>query len=165
MQDSRGFPFKAVSTSTHPTHNTFSTSTVPQILSEHPKLKMQLWLGVAALVLLPATTAGGISDKLNAALASKGAKRSGMDEHQYCIVGAGPAGLQLGHLMHTAGRDYTILEKSTGAGSFFERYPRHRKLISLNKRLTGRHDADFNLRHGEWTAKLLAVLVQLRMPL
>lgn len=48
-----------------------------------------------------------------------------------------PGGLQLGHLMNNAGRDYIILEKDASAGTFFATHPRHRKLISLNKRFTG----------------------------
>jgi cation diffusion facilitator CzcD-associated flavoprotein CzcO len=31
--------------------------------------------------------------------------------HRYIIVGAGPGGLQLGHYMDTAERDYLILDK------------------------------------------------------
>eukprot|EP00658_Telonema_sp_P-2_P076801 TRINITY_DN6801_c0_g1_i8.p1 TRINITY_DN6801_c0_g1~~TRINITY_DN6801_c0_g1_i8.p1 ORF type:complete len:791 (+),score=140.24 TRINITY_DN6801_c0_g1_i8:152-2524(+) len=34
-----------------------------------------------------------------------------------------------------------------------DRYPRHRKLISLNKRFTGREDPEFNLRH-DWNSLL-----------
>ena len=71
----------------------------------------------------------------------------------HCIVGAGPGGLQLGHLLHAAGRDYTLFEKASSAGSFFKRHPRHRKLISLNKRFTGRDNAEFNLRH-DWNSLL-----------
>ena len=35
------------------------------------------------------------------------------------------------------GRDYVIIERAPNAGSFFEKNPVHRKLISLNKRNTG----------------------------
>jgi cation diffusion facilitator CzcD-associated flavoprotein CzcO len=73
--------------------------------------------------------------------------------HDYCIVGAGPGGLQLGHLMLLAGRDYIIYERSRTPGSFFERFPIHRKLISLNKRHTGRANPEFNLRH-DWNSLL-----------
>jgi hypothetical protein len=31
--------------------------------------------------------------------------------HRYVVVGAGPGGLQLGHYMDTAERDYVILDK------------------------------------------------------
>eukprot|EP00658_Telonema_sp_P-2_P006886 TRINITY_DN1258_c0_g1_i12.p1 TRINITY_DN1258_c0_g1~~TRINITY_DN1258_c0_g1_i12.p1 ORF type:complete len:598 (+),score=83.67 TRINITY_DN1258_c0_g1_i12:53-1846(+) len=48
--------------------------------------------------------------------------------HRYCIVGAGPAGLQLARLLHNSGRDYVVFERADAAGSFFERYPRSRVL-------------------------------------
>lgn len=75
------------------------------------------------------------------------------ERHDYCIVGAGPGGLQLGHFLHQAGRDYIIFERSSAPGSFFERFPIHRKLISLNKRHTGRDNSEFNLRH-DWNSLL-----------
>jgi hypothetical protein len=34
--------------------------------------------------------------------------------HRYLIVGAGPGGLQLGHYLDTAERDYVILDKVRG---------------------------------------------------
>lgn len=71
--------------------------------------------------------------------------------HDYCIVGAGPSGLQLGYFFKTSGRDYIIFERSNRSGSFFELYPRHRKLISLNKRNTGKANKEFNLRH-DWNS-------------
>ena len=39
------------------------------------------------------------------------------------------------------------------AGSFFERYPRHRTLISINKRYTGKVNREFNERH-DWNSLL-----------
>eukprot|EP00435_Cladocopium_sp_Y103_P009705 s77_g2.t1 len=60
--------------------------------------------------------------------------RVSAEQHQYCIIGAGPAGVQLGHFLKHAHRDYVIFERQARPGSFFEHYPRHRKLISLNKR-------------------------------
>uniref|UniRef100_A0A914UQ38 Uncharacterized protein n=1 Tax=Plectus sambesii TaxID=2011161 RepID=A0A914UQ38_9BILA len=71
--------------------------------------------------------------------------------HDYCIVGAGPAGLQLGFFLNRDGHDYVIFEKSDVAGSFFAKYPRHRQLISINKRFTGRYNKEFNLRH-DWNS-------------
>ena len=73
--------------------------------------------------------------------------------HDYCIVGAGPGGLQLGHLMLLAGRQFVIYERNAGPGSFFSQFPIHRKLISLNKRHTGRSSTEFNLRH-DWNSLL-----------
>lgn len=38
-------------------------------------------------------------------------------------------------------------------GSFFAKYPRHGRLISINKRNTGRTNKEFNLRH-DWNSLL-----------
>ncbi|XP_071774619.1 FAD-dependent oxidoreductase domain-containing protein 2 [Centroberyx gerrardi] len=73
--------------------------------------------------------------------------------HDYCVLGAGPAGLQMGHFLSKAKRDYVILERNSGPGSFFNIYPRHRKLISINKIYTGRRNREFNLRH-DWNSLL-----------
>lgn len=75
------------------------------------------------------------------------------NHHTYCVIGAGPAGLQLGWHLQEAKRDYVILEREDAAGSFFRRFPRHRKLISINKRFTGRTNDEFNLRH-DWNSLL-----------
>ena len=69
------------------------------------------------------------------------------------VVGAGPAGLQLGQLLSEQGRDYLILEAGSAPGSFFSVYPRHRKLISINKPHTGSRDPEFNLRM-DWNSLL-----------
>lgn len=72
--------------------------------------------------------------------------------HGYCIIGAGPAGIQLGHFLYHAGRDYIIFERNSHAGSFFEKFPRHRKLISLNKRsVRDGRGHDFAFRH-DWNS-------------
>ena len=76
-----------------------------------------------------------------------------MSHHQYIIVGAGPAGLQMGYFLEQAGLDYVILESQQRAGSFFERYPRHRTLISLNKVYNWFDEPDFNLRY-DWNSLL-----------
>lgn len=73
--------------------------------------------------------------------------------HDYCVLGAGPAGLQMGYFLSRAQRDYIILERNSGPGSFFNIYPRHRKLISINKIYTGRQNPEFNLRH-DWNSLL-----------
>ncbi|GAB3879423.1 hypothetical protein GCM10029964_031750 [Kibdelosporangium lantanae] len=41
----------------------------------------------------------------------------------YLVIGAGPAGLQLGYFLERAGRDYLILEAGPAAGSFFRTFP------------------------------------------
>ena len=38
-------------------------------------------------------------------------------------------------------------------GSFYLKYPRHRKLISINKRNTGKTNKEFNMRH-DWNSLL-----------
>jgi len=38
--------------------------------------------------------------------------------HDYILVGAGPAGLQLGYFLERAGRDYVILERADRAGAW-----------------------------------------------
>lgn len=74
-----------------------------------------------------------------------------MKSIDYLIVGAGPAGLQLAYFLEKMNRSYVILEKSKGAGSFFERYPRHRKLISINKVHTGFENPEINMR-WDWNS-------------
>nr|XP_061829585.1 FAD-dependent oxidoreductase domain-containing protein 2-like [Nerophis lumbriciformis] len=78
---------------------------------------------------------------------------NGTRRHDYCVLGAGPAGLQMGYFLSKAKRDYIILERNSGPGSFFHKYPRHRKLISINKIHTGRQNREFNLRH-DWNSLL-----------
>ncbi|MEV5888836.1 NAD(P)-binding domain-containing protein [Nonomuraea fuscirosea] len=71
----------------------------------------------------------------------------------YLVIGAGPAGLQLGHFLHEAGRDYLILEAGEAPGRFFRTFPRHRTLISINKKHTGWDDPELNLRM-DWNSLL-----------
>lgn len=71
----------------------------------------------------------------------------------HVIVGAGPAGLQLAYHLEQAGRDYVVMESSPRVGSFFRTYPRHRKLISINKLYTGYTDREIN-RRWDWNCLL-----------
>src|SRR6476659_2506887 len=73
--------------------------------------------------------------------------------HDYLILGAGPAGLQLGHSLERAGRDYLIVEGGEGPGTFFSTFPRHRKLLSTNRFPTGSSYAEGDLR-GDWNSLL-----------
>ncbi|WP_436535088.1 NAD(P)-binding domain-containing protein [Actinoplanes sp. HUAS TT8] len=73
--------------------------------------------------------------------------------HDYLIIGAGPAGLQLAALLERDGHDYVVLEAGDAPGTFFTRYPRHRTLISINKVWTGSDDPEFNLR-ADWNSLL-----------
>lgn len=59
----------------------------------------------------------------------------------------------MGHLLSKSKRDYIVLERNAGPGSFFNKYPRHRKLISINKIHTGSPNHEFNLRH-DWNSLL-----------
>jgi thioredoxin reductase len=71
----------------------------------------------------------------------------------YLVIGAGPAGLQLGLFLQRAGRDYRILEAGPTPGTFYRTYPRHRRMISINKPHTGWDDPERNLRM-DWNSLL-----------
>ncbi|MEO3745558.1 NAD(P)-binding domain-containing protein [Plantactinospora sp. B5E13] len=79
--------------------------------------------------------------------------RERLTTHDYLIIGAGPAGLQLAALLESDGHDYVVLEAGDGPGTFFSTYPRHRTLISINKVYTGSTDDEFNLRM-DWNSLL-----------
>ncbi|GAA3421232.1 NAD(P)-binding domain-containing protein [Streptosporangium vulgare] len=51
------------------------------------------------------------------------------------------------------GRSYSILEAGPAPGTFFRTFPRHRQLISINKRYTGTDDPELNLRM-DWNSLL-----------
>jgi len=74
-------------------------------------------------------------------------------ELEYLIIGAGPAGLQLGYFLEKANRNYLILEVGDTPGTFFKNFPRHKKLISINKVYTGYDDPEINLR-WDWNSLL-----------
>jgi len=81
---------------------------------------------------------------------------------EYLVIGAGPAGLQLAYLLARSGRDFRIVEAGERPGSFFTAFPRHRRLISINKRFTGSQDPELNLRM-DWNS-LLSEAPELRFP-
>lgn len=74
-------------------------------------------------------------------------------DYEYIIIGAGPAGLQAAYFLQKYNKKYIIIERSSEIGSFFKKYPIHRKLISINKVNTGKTDKEFNLRH-DWNSLL-----------
>jgi thioredoxin reductase len=74
-------------------------------------------------------------------------------DFEYLILGAGPAGLQMGHHLSRAGHSYLILEAGDCPGHFFKTFPRHRTLISSNKVYTGSEDPEVNLRF-DWNSLL-----------
>ncbi|MFF5208147.1 NAD(P)-binding domain-containing protein [Streptosporangium sp. NPDC000396] len=73
--------------------------------------------------------------------------------HRYLIIGAGPGGLQLSYFLQRAGADYLTLEREAAPGGFFRRYPRHRRLISLNKVHISEKDPEIALR-WDWNSLL-----------
>lgn len=77
-------------------------------------------------------------------------------EHRYdvVIIGAGPAGLQAGYHFARMGMRYVILERGEAPGTSFGIFPRHRKLISINKVYTGYDDPEVNLR-WDWNSLLV----------
>jgi hypothetical protein len=81
------------------------------------------------------------------------------EAHRYCVIGAGPAGVQLGNFFLTAdgddgaGRDYVVLDRAKKSAQFFSEFPVHRVLNSINRRFTRSGDLEFNLRH-DWNSLL-----------
>eukprot|EP00466_Bigelowiella_natans_P010421 jgi/Bigna1/130857/aug1.12_g5565 len=62
----------------------------------------------------------------------------------------------MAHFMQNSKKpmDYVVFERHSRPASFFQKFPRHRKLISINKRYTGRNSStpenrEYNLRH-DW---------------
>jgi thioredoxin reductase len=74
-------------------------------------------------------------------------------ELDYLIIGSGPAGLQLGYYLEKNKKNYLILEAGTQNGTFFDTFPRNRRLISINKVFTGSDNPEFNLRF-DWNSLL-----------
>lgn len=72
---------------------------------------------------------------------------------KYLIIGAGPAGLQMGYFMEKEKQDYLIVERNAEVCSFFKRYPIHRKLISINKKYNFFTEEEYNWRH-DWNSLL-----------
>ena len=69
----------------------------------------------------------------------------------YLIIGAGAAGLQLAYFLQQSGDDYLILERAGKAGMFWDKFPRHRKMISINKVNNGYTDRDALMR-WDWNS-------------
>ncbi|UII24656.1 NAD(P)-binding domain-containing protein [Fulvivirga maritima] len=73
--------------------------------------------------------------------------------YDYIILGAGPAGLQLGYFMEHSSADYLILERGEAPGTAFKKFPRHGTLISINKVHTGYDNHEIKLR-WDWNSLL-----------
>lgn len=74
-------------------------------------------------------------------------------EYEYLIIGAGPAGLQLGYYLEQQKRKYIVLERGYEPGNFYTEFPRHKKLISINKVYTGYNNSEINLK-WDWNSLL-----------
>jgi thioredoxin reductase len=74
-------------------------------------------------------------------------------QYQYIVVGAGPAGLQVSYFLQRAGADYLTVERADEPAEFFRQYPRHRRLISLNKVHARSADPEIRLR-WDWNSLL-----------
>ncbi|XP_070555376.1 FAD-dependent oxidoreductase domain-containing protein 2-like [Ptychodera flava] len=74
-------------------------------------------------------------------------------DYEYIVVGAGPAGVQMAYYMEKYKMDYLVVERADGPGSFYRKYPRHRKLISINKKYNVFPEPEFNMRH-DWNSLL-----------
>ena len=73
----------------------------------------------------------------------------------YLVVGAGPAGIQLGYFLDQADSGYLVVEAGPAPGTFFRTFPRHRTLISVNRTHTGWNDPELDLR-VDWNSLLAA---------
>ncbi|XP_077998134.1 FAD-dependent oxidoreductase domain-containing protein 2-like, partial [Glandiceps talaboti] len=73
--------------------------------------------------------------------------------YDYLILGAGPSGLQMAYQMKKDAKNYLVLEGSDGPGTFFRTQPRHRTLISINKRFNPFPEHEYNMRH-DWNSLL-----------
>ena len=58
-----------------------------------------------------------------------GEKNDGYSD--FCVVGAGPAGVQLANHFESAGADYVVIERNSAPGSFYSKFPRHEQLSKL----------------------------------
>ncbi len=72
---------------------------------------------------------------------------------QFLVIGAGPAGLQLGYGLQRIGADHLIVEAATGPANFFRTMPRFRGLISFNKKHSIYDDPEIALR-WDWNSLL-----------
>eukprot|EP00759_Apiculatamorpha_spiralis_P022094 PhF_6_TR26425/c0_g1_i1/m.38235 len=64
--------------------------------------------------------------------------------HKYVVIGAGPGGLQLSYYLKHFNMDYVTFERQDHPGSFFDAFPRHRVLVSLNRASAGDKDMRYD---------------------
>ena len=78
-----------------------------------------------------------------------------MSQFDYIIIGAGPAGFQVGYQMQLAGLNYLIVDKGSSVCEFFKTEPRHRTLISINKVYPGVNIPEDEKMRYDWNSLLL----------
>lgn len=76
-----------------------------------------------------------------------------MEHVRNIVLGAGPAGLQMAYYLAQKAEPYLVLEGSDHPGAFFDQYPRHRMLLSINKVHTGYPDLESRRRY-DWNSLL-----------
>ncbi len=76
-----------------------------------------------------------------------------MEFHNNLIIGGGPAGIQMAYFLKKRNESYCVLERDDKAGNFFATQPRHRKLLSINKKHTGYSERGSQLRF-DWNSLL-----------
>ena len=57
----------------------------------------------------------------------------------------------MGHFLNKAGMDYAVFERGYRAGTFFNKFPVHRKLNSFNRRHARSAHPEFRMRHDGHT--------------
>ena len=77
-----------------------------------------------------------------------------LPEVEYLIIGAGPAGLQMGALLTQANREVAIVEGSSQVASFFQQYPVHGRLISFNRSASLVHPSPEFRERFDWNRLL-----------
>ena len=87
---------------------------------------------------------------------SERGERPAPGRYEYCVVGAGPGGLQVASMLVEANvTSVVVFDKAPRAGSFFAKFPIHRRLISINKKWFNRarrwSHPEFQLRH-DWNS-------------
>lgn len=69
----------------------------------------------------------------------------------YLVIGSGPAGLCCGYFFNQSKVSYVILEKGNSPATFFQKFPIHRRLNSVNRVHSGANNEEFALRY-DWNS-------------